>query len=302
MPLRTLLFLWGFLSILEVFFLELVLLSGISGAGKSQAMKTLEDLGYYTVDNLPPFLLKELDGIAGSVSKAAISVDARSRSMISDFPKLLPELKQRYSSLRLLFLDAADDVILRRYKEDRRRHPLLEGSVTTIEQALTLERELLVPVRQLADFVIDTSLMPTAQLKSQITQLFAGNPNHAMVIQCVSFGFKNGLPPEADLVFDVRCLPNPFYIPELREHTGLEHCVQEYVLQWPESREFRDRLFQMLDLLIPLYVREGKTRLVIAFGCTGGKHRSVTFAETVGAYLRAQDYSVIFLHRDLNRP
>ncbi len=285
--------------------MELIIVTGLSGAGKSKVINTLEDLGYFCVDNVPPPMLEKFAQLGrtsrGNTQKMALVVDARGGEMFSDFTGALESLRKEGYPFRMLFLDADDETLLRRYKEGRRRHPLLERSALTIEDAIRQERQMLAQARQQADYVFDTSLTTIAQLRERVVQTFLSTPAQGMTVQCLSFGFKNGLPMEADLVFDVRCLPNPFYVPELREHTGLEAPVRDYVMAAPQSRELLRRLFDLMDFLIPLYVQEGKSRLTVAVGCTGGRHRSVAFAQAIGEHLRESGVPVVITHRDKAR-
>ena len=201
---------------------------------------------------------------------------------------------------KILFLDARDDVLLRRFKETRRKHPLSDNAAST-EDAVYLERELLMPVKARADYVIDTSLLSTTQLRERITALFLGNISLGLTVTCMSFGFKYGLPAEADLVFDVRCLPNPFYIPELKHHTGLEDCVYDYVMKFDQSKGYAERMLDLVDYSLPLYRSEGKSQLVIAVGCTGGKHRSVTLTRVLYQHLLDGGQRTIVHHRDVTK-
>ena len=285
--------------------MELIIVTGMSGAGKSKAADALEDMGYFCVDNVPPQMLEKFAQLGRTAGKAirgmAVVVDARAGEYFAGFPEALERLREDGHPYRLLFLDADDGVLLRRYKEGRRRHPLLERDALTIEDAIAKERELLSGARRAADFVIDTSALSTAQLKERVARTFLPGRDQGMVVQCLSFGFKNGLPKEADLVFDVRCLPNPFYVPELRDRTGLEAPVRDYIMKWPQSRELLRRLQELLDFLLPLYVEEGKSQLVIAVGCTGGRHRSVAFAQALGEHLQSLAPAVVISHRDKDK-
>lgn len=285
--------------------MELIIVTGLSGAGKSKVVNTLEDLGYFCVDNVPPQMLEKFAQLGrtsqGNAQRMAMVVDSRGGEMFADFTGALRRLREEGYPFRLLFLDADDETLLRRYKEGRRRHPLLERSALTIEDAIRQERDLLAQARQEADFVFDTSLTSPAQLRERVVETFLSTPAQGMTVQCISFGFKNGLPMEADLVFDVRCLPNPFYVPELKEHTGLEAPVRDYVMAAPQSRELLQRLFDLVDFLLPLYLQEGKSRLTIAVGCTGGRHRSVAFAQAIGEHLREGGAPVVITHRDKGR-
>ncbi len=287
--------------------MQLMIVTGMSGAGKSKAINALEDIGYYCVDNLPPQFLPELVHLCHTredarISRIAVVVDARSREMFRSFFQTLEQLKGEQVSYKILFLDASDEVLLQRYKETRRRHPLLGEKALTLQDALRVERQLLEPVRKMADYTVDTSLIASNQFKERLLSMVEQGEGQPMLISCMSFGFRNGLPPEADLVFDVRCLPNPFYVAELREHTGQEDCVRDYVMKWPQTQELLDKLEDLLKFLTPMYVAEGKSQLVIAVGCTGGRHRSVAVAEHLGKYLRKLDYQVSISHRDKDKP
>ncbi|MBQ3125951.1 MAG: RNase adapter RapZ, partial [Clostridia bacterium] len=235
------------------------------------------------------------------IEKMALVVDSRAGSMFDCFGESLDELRAAAHPYRLLFLDADDAVLLRRYKEGRRKHPLLGEGCASVEEAIARERALLQTARERADFLIDTSNLPVAQLKERLTKIFIPDARQAMMVECISFGFKNGLPKDADLVFDVRCLPNPFYLPALRPLTGLDAPVRDYVMRFPQSRQLLDRLIDLIDFLLPQYVREGKSQLVIAIGCTGGQHRSVTFAQALGEHLQELGCPVSIQHRDRER-
>ena len=285
--------------------MELLILTGMSGAGKSQAVNALEDIGFYCVDNVPPELLIRFAALGTQpeekMGRIALVVDTRSRGLFADFLSHLDELHHARIPFKLLFLDCSDEVIARRYKETRRRHPLQADSGMPIAQAILEEREMLQQAVQNADFVIDTTLMTSAQLKLRVHEMFARGREGALLVTCMSFGFKHGIPHDADLVFDVRCLPNPFYVDELREKTGLDSDVYEYVMKHEQAQELAARLRSLLDYLIPLYIQEGKSQLVIAFGCTGGKHRSVTFAELFAQYLQRPNLDIRRTHRDAAR-
>ena len=285
--------------------MELIIVTGLSGAGKSRVINTLEDLGYFCVDNVPPQMLEKFAQLGrtsqGNAQRMAVVVDSRGGEMFADFSGALNRLRLEGYPLRLLFLDADDETLLRRYKEGRRRHPLLERSALTIEDAIRQERQLLAQARQEADVVFDTSLTTPAQLRERVVQTFLSTPAQGMTTQCISFGFKNGLPMEADLVFDVRCLPNPFYLPELKYHTGLEAPVREYVLKWEQTQNLIPKLFDLVDYLLPLYRDEGKTQLTVAVGCTGGKHRSVVFAQLLGEHLQEEKVWYQISHRDIEK-
>ena len=286
--------------------MQIVIVTGMSGSGKSSAMDVLEDIGYYCIDNLPPQLLGKFIDICrqteNKIEKLAISVDLRSGKLFGDAYHVLRTLEKTPElDVKVLYLEATDEVIIKRYKETRRKHPLDERFNGSLHTAIAYEREQLLPVKGIADYYIESSYISAAQLKKQIKDIFLDHESDSLLIKVMSFGFKYGASTEADLMFDVRCLPNPYYIPELKTHTGCEACVQDYVLSFEQSQELLKKLEDLLDFLIPLYIKEGKSRLVIAFGCTGGKHRSVTFAEQIGDHLLANGMRVSKQHRDIGR-
>lgn len=289
--------------------MELMIVTGMSGSGKSKAVDIMEDLGFFCVDNVPPQMLwkfAELNSLTSDDHRRmALVVDARSGRAFGELEQKLCQLREQAIPFRLLFLDASNGVLLNRFKEKRRRHPLMgRDQIVTLEQAIREEREMLQPIRMLADCVIDTTHMPPSQLEGQLRNLFsqATGVGDCLPVQCISFGFKHGTAMEADLVFDVRCLPNPFYEPSLRDRTGLEQPVRDYIFQAPESRELLERLYELVDFLYPLYQKEGKRRLVIAMGCTGGKHRSVAFAQAMAEHLEKRSIPVLVNHRDKDKP
>ena len=286
--------------------MQIVIVTGMSGSGKSSAMDVLEDIGYYCIDNLPPQLLGKFIDICrqteNKIEKLAISVDLRSGKLFGDAYHVLRTLERTPElDVKVLYLEATDEVIIKRYKETRRKHPLDERFNGSLHSAIAYEREQLLPVKGIADYYIESSYISAAQLKKQIKDIFLDHESDSLLIKVMSFGFKYGASTEADLMFDVRCLPNPYYIPELKTHTGCEACVQDYVLSFEQSQELLKKLEDLLDFLIPLYIKVGKSRLVIAFGCTGGKHRSVTFAEQIGDHLLANGMRVSKQHRDIGR-
>lgn len=283
---------------------EFVIVTGISGSGKSCAVNVLEDIGYYCIDNMPPLLISEFAEICeknDEITKAAIVTDIRGGTLFLKVNDNIQELKKRGLNIKVLFVDANHQVVKRRYKETRRPHPLFDIAYGDIDDAIEAESEMLEPMREIADYYIDTSLMSTSTLKENIINLFLDNPSDSMTISCMSFGFKYGVPNEADLVFDVRCLPNPFYIPELKTMTGKDAAVRDYVMKFDSSRQLSAKLFDLIDFLIPQYLHEGKSQLVIAFGCTGGKHRSVTFAENMYEHLKSGGFKARVLHRDIDK-
>ena len=283
--------------------MQLVIITGMSGSGKSTAMRVLEDIGFYCIDNLPPLLIPKFVDICeqteGSLNKVAIAVDIRTGDMFSEIYTSIQSLRaEMHEQLKVIFTEASDDVLLRRYKETRRKHPL-EGKSNSLLEAIRLEREQLQPLQSVSDYYIETSRLSTSQLGEEVRSLFLEHKTDSMLIKVMSFGYKFGLSTEADLVFDVRCLPNPYYIPELKMHTGCESCVRDYVMSFPQSKELLHKITDLLEFLLPLYIAEGKSQLVVAFGCTGGKHRSVTFAELVGDALQEKEYRIHKLHRDI---
>ena len=285
--------------------MNFLIVTGMSGAGKSTAVEVLEDIGYYCIDNIPPMLIPKFLELclhsSHRLDKLAMVVDVRGRELFAGLTESLASLNRQRIGYRILFLDAADEVLQLRFKETRRKHPMLGGQVGELSQAIEKERGLLGQLRQAADYYIDTSKLSVAQLREQISDIFLRDKADGMLITCMSFGFKYGLPSDADTVFDVRCLPNPFYLPELREKTGLDGEVYNYVMDSPVSQEFAQKISAMMDFLIPHYQAEGKSQLVIAVGCTGGKHRSVTFARYLYDHLKSRGNNVVIAHRDLQK-
>lgn len=283
--------------------MKIIIVTGLSGAGKSRAIQCLEDIGYFCIDNMPPQLLLkfvELYRTGDGKKGIAIVCDIRSGSMFSDLTKSLASLKSTGHNYDVLFLEASDETLIKRYKETRRMHPLSgEGRII---DGIMREREILADVRKSATHILDTSLLSSSQLSKQISALYRGETDFdGIIINVMSFGFKNGIPLDSDLVFDVRFLPNPFYISELKNHTGLEKCVSDYVMNFEQSREFLARLSDMVEYLIPHYIEEGKTRLVISIGCTGGHHRSVTIAERLCQKLKENKHNALSTHRDIQK-
>lgn len=283
--------------------MDFLIVTGMSGAGKSRAANALEDIGYYCVDNMPPSLLPSFAELCrrgqSQLDKIAVVTDIRGGELFNDINQVLDELIEKDIDFRILYLDAKDDVLTRRYKETRRRHPLSDQENLSVAKAVKKERELLKTVYARADYVIDTSLISASQLKQRISNLFLGDSTLGLNIQCMSFGFKYGNASEADLVFDVRCLPNPYYIDKLRPLTGLDKPIKEYVMKSPQTDGFVERLLSLIDYMMPLYCSEGKSQLVIAIGCTGGKHRSVVLTELLYRHLADDGYRVSVNHRDI---
>jgi len=281
--------------------LEILIISGMSGAGKSRAAICLEDSGYYIVDNLPAEMMVKFAefcaAAGGRYDRLAFVYDVRAGEPFDRLTGAVEELRRQGLRCRLLFLEADTKTIINRYKETRRSHPLC-GDGASIEEAVARERAMLAPVRAQADLVLDTSAFSAAKLRSTLLTLLGREADGGLHVTVLSFGFKNGLPPEADLVLDVRFLPNPYYVPELKRLTGLDVAVRDYVMNAPESHEMLQKLEELLVFSIPLYQREGKSQLVVAVGCTGGRHRSVAIACQLAAYLRSLGYRVELSHRD----
>ena len=285
--------------------MEFIIISGLSGAGKSKAASFMEDMGFFCVDNLPAPLIPKFAelGMAGTgeYDRVVLVTDVRSGTNFSALFQSLEALKGMKCPYRILYMDASDDVIIKRYKETRRSHPLAE-ECDSLEGAIALERRMLAPLRERAEFVVDTSDLSTAKLRGELLRLFGrGSQEGAMTVSVTSFGFKHGLPREADLVFDVRFLPNPYYVQELRPRTGLDDGVRDYVFSGGAAGEFLEKLQDLVGFLLPKYVEAGKTALVVAVGCTGGHHRSVAIAHALAAYIRGRGYPVTESHRDLGR-
>lgn len=285
--------------------MSLVIVTGLSGSGKTLAINVLEDIGYYCVDNLPPQLIlpfvQPSSNHVDETDKIAVVVDARSKKMFSTFSNELERLDEEKIEYKLLYLDSAEHVLLKRYKETRRKHPLMKGDVHSIEEAISIEKEGMESIKSQADYIIDTTFLSASQLKNVVSETFIKDLKQEMQVKVTSFGFKYGMASDADLVFDVRYLPNPFYIPELKEKTGLDDDVYNYVMDNQLAQELFDKLIDLIEYLIPMYVKEGKSQLIIAYGCTGGKHRSVSFARRTGEYLAKKDINVVVQHRDIER-
>lgn len=282
--------------------MRFVIVTGMSGAGKSSVLKMLEDAGYFCVDNLPIQLLKKFIRLIeqGSQSDVALGIDIRSGQALREMENVLQDIHRSGFAYEILFLDCSPEVLVKRYKETRRIHPLSE--VGRVEKGIALERERLDFLRKKADVIIDTSHLLIRELKAQITKIYVNNEEFDnFFITVLSFGFKYGIPVDADLVFDVRFLPNPYYLPELKHLTGNETAVQDYVMQGNTATEFLDKLEDMLLFLIPNYIEEGKNQLVISIGCTGGKHRSVTLVNELFKRLGLKEYGIKVEHRDISK-
>ena len=280
--------------------MEFLIVTGMSGAGKSTALRHLEDIGFFCVDNMPPALIPKFAELAlgGEVEKVALGVDIRGGRLFDDLFTLLDEKETSALKYSILFLDASDEILLNRYKETRRKHPLSE--VGRIMEGITRERERLEKIKKAADHIIDTGHLLSRQLKEQINSLFLENINfNSLTVTLLSFGFKFGVPLDSDLLFDVRFLANPFYNPVLTNLTGNDAAIQEFVLGEADAMEFISKATNLIDFLLPRYIQEGKNKLIISIGCTGGKHRSVTIANYLDGYLKQAGYFASAKHRDI---
>jgi RNase adapter protein RapZ len=281
---------------------DFIVIAGMSGAGRTTAANTFEDLGWFYVDNLPPPLIGKIAELAQAPGSAIerIALVVGTSASVDDLSDALEQLRSRGARVRILFLDASDEALVRRYESTRRRHPLTESERVT--EGIEKERTLLEPIKAEADVVIDTSDLNVHQLHDRLVELFAGDdPTRGLQTSVVSFGYKHGLPLDVDLVFDCRFLPNPHWVDELRAHSGLEKPVRRYVMNQPETKEFLEKLDDLFGLLLPAYIKEGKSYLSIAVGCTGGRHRAVVLAEEVARMLRGKGFKPIVHHRDIDR-
>lgn len=281
--------------------MKFIIVTGLSGSGKSEAMRSLEDMGFYCVDNLPPTLIPKFAELCyqsnSTIDKVALGIDVRGRKFFQALHESLNVLRKDKYPFEVLYLDCADDVLLKRYKMTRRNHPLAINR--QIPEGIKMERTILEPLKEIADCIIDTSNMKPKDLKEEISKIYAnGEINNNLTISVVSFGFKHGIPSDSDLVFDVRFLPNPYYEEELRNKTGDDQEVRDYVMNSDISKQFYDKLLDMINFLVPQYVQEGKHHLVISIGCTGGRHRSVTISNLISDELMKQGYRVVKKHRD----
>lgn len=285
--------------------MRFVILTGMSGAGKSTALKMMEDIGYFCVDNLPIPLIEKFSELteaeSSELQKVAVGIDIRSGQALDELEYILEDLRSSGRNFEILFLDAEDSVLVKRYKETRRSHPLAYGE--RVDKGIAIERERVDFLKRQADFIIDTSRLLTRELKAELEKIFVQNKDYKnLFVTILSFGFKYGIPVDSDLVFDVRFLPNPYYVEGLRSKTGNEKEIQEYVMQFPETHEFLNKLEDMVRFLIPHYIAEGKNQLIISIGCTGGKHRSVTLANELYGRLQVQSsYGLKMEHRDIGK-
>lgn len=283
--------------------MEMIIVTGLSGAGKSHAANALEDIGYFCIDNMPPSLIPKFAEMSMQLNKnnrVAIVTDVRTGEMFGGFFDALDELRSMKVDYKVLFLDAGDEVLVKRYSESRRKHPLTTDNVGIIE-AIKDERTMLKPVFELADYHIDTTYISNQQLKDRIISLFLLDGNTSIRVRCISFGFKYGLPNESDLILDVRFLPNPFYIDAMKNLTGLDKEVFDYVMENDVTKETLVRFFNLIDFLLPHYRDEGKSQLVIGVGCTGGKHRSIAIAEEIAKHVTSIGFDCKAIHRDINK-
>lgn len=285
--------------------MRFLIVTGQSGAGKSRTASTLEDLGFYCVDNLPPELIQQFAEVClattGRFERVALVSDVRAGQNFDGLLNSLDALDAMGCEYSIVFVEAEPEVIIKRYKETRRSHPLSRDG-TPLSEAVLKERQLLSRVRERADFIIDTTSLSTARLRSELIRLFEGDqPQRAMVVNILSFGFKYGLPMDSDLVFDVRFLPNPYYMAELRPKSGLMPEVRDFIFSYKQTQDYMQKLEELLAFSLPLYFEEGKTSLVIAVGCTGGRHRSVAVAKEIGEYVAKRGYPTVVNHRDIGR-
>jgi UPF0042 nucleotide-binding protein len=282
-----------------------MIISGLSGSGKSTAMRALEDMGYYCIDNMPatliPTFIELCQASTGELSRVAIAVDIRGKEFLEDFQKRVQDLRGKGHEVKIIFLESTNEVLIRRYSETRRSHPVEKERGIALPEAVQEERGEMAFLREIADEVIDTSNLNVHELRGIVIERLSASPATRMKATLLSFGYSYGLPPEADIVMDVRLLPNPFFVRELRELTGRDKKVRDYVLKQKETKEYLRRFSEMIEYLIPLYEKEGKSYLTIAIGCTGGKHRSVVIAERLGAIIGKQGKEITVRHRDIER-
>lgn len=285
--------------------MEFLIITGLSGGGKSQAADIIEDLDFYCVDNMPAALIPRFAELCaatkGRYEKVALVTDMREKNGVQEIISALKNLKNMEFGYKILFMEADNPVIIKRYKESRRPHPLTKKG-DSIDDSIARERELMQPIRDAADYIVNTSHLTLGQLQNELYTLFSGNAaDRPISLNVVSFGFKYGMPLDADLVFDVRFLPNPYYVETMRQHSGLDEDVRDYVFSFAQTKEFMIKLTDMIEFLLPQYIEEGKYSLTIAIGCTGGRHRSVAIAEALGEALRNRGLNVASINRDINR-
>lgn len=284
---------------------DLIIITGMSGAGKSQAANAFEDIGYFCIDNIPPVLIPSIIDLGersgGNLSKIAVTTDLRGGEMFNEIESTLSQIKDKGIEPSVLFLDASNEELMRRFKENRRVHPLTTTMNLSILEAIEKERELLSDIHFVSNYSIDTTYISNKQLKQRINDIFVGGSECHTSVQCMSFGFKYGAPRDADLIFDVRCLPNPYYLDDLRELTGKDKGIEDYVMSFSQSKELLKKIIDFFDFTIPLYKEEGKSQLVIAIGCTGGRHRSVLLTEKLFEHLEKKGLKVSVNHRDIEK-
>lgn len=283
---------------------ELIVLTGVSGAGKSTAMRFMENIGFYCIDNMPPELMATFVSILAKdneYQKVAIVTDVRSNYVFENLIESLTQIEGYGYIIKVIYLDVNDKEALKRYKLTRRKHPFADKFNGSISQAITYEKEMLSSLRGRADHIIDTSDLDAVKLRGRLTQILLGDDSDVMNIHCMSFGFKHGIPSEADFVIDVRCLPNPYWVESLRSKTGLDKEVKDYVFSFDESTQLLNKLIDLLDFLNPLYIKEGKSQIVVAIGCTGGNHRSVAIAEALKEHFSKKWDNVSTNHRDIDK-
>lgn len=283
--------------------IQFVIVSGLSGAGRTSISHAFEDLNFFVVDNMPPELIPKFGEICiksqKKINRVLLVLDIRGGFTPDELFGALNELTKMNIFYRIIFLDAADQVLVKRFSETRRKHPL--GDKLILKDAIEMERSLLAPIREKATFIINTSKLSVSKLKEMVAKTFADiKENSNLIVNLVSFGYKHGIPDDADIILDLRFLPNPFYEPDLKQLTGLDKKISDYILGHQISVTFKDKLFDFIDFLLPEYVREGKSKIEIALGCTGGQHRSVLFCELLNAHLAAKNYTVIIKHREIN--
>ncbi len=285
--------------------MEFIIVTGLSGAGKSKAIHAMEDIGFYCVDNLPPAMIPVFHDLClkleGMPQRVAVVTDTRGGELFKSFFDALSTLAEQNVDYKILYLEASEGVLVNRYQETRRKHPLAASVNGSLEEAVKIEKEILRPVKERADFIINTSNISAQAMKGRVVKLFLKDAEKSTVVHCISFGFKHGIPLEADLLFDVRCLPNPFYIDGLREKTGIDKEVYDFVMDCEETKGFVTRFIDMIDYLLPLYIKEGKSQLVVAIGCTGGHHRSVTLARFLHEHLEKKNARSTISHRDIKK-
>ena len=284
--------------------MKIVIVTGMSGAGKSTALNVLEDEGYYCVDNMPISLIIKFADLAASqeegYSDIALGIDIRSGNALNELDEVLQKLEARRYNYKILFLDSSDDVLVKRYKETRRTHPLAKDD--RVDKGISLEREQMTFLKERADYIIDTSQLLTRELKQELEKIFVKDTGYSnLFVTVLSFGFKYGIPVDAVIVFDVRLLPNPYYIDDLKSLTGNDKAIQDYVMGFDETKEFLNKVEDLIKFLLPNYVKEGKNSLVIAIGCTGGKHRSVTLANAIADAIQQTEYGCKVEHRDIEK-